>query len=382
MKKVLYFVILSLLIILSACSSKNTDTEQIPNGSESGTADLPQETLEPYADIRYFEGVGRKKELEEGEYKREDIVTYIFNQDTVLLGSEELQAQVMENGKNPGLGVRALHERGITGEGVNVAIIDQNLLLNHPEFSGKIAAYHDTGCEQDEGVGSMHGPAVTSLLVGNTIGVAPGAKVYYAAAPSWTGDSSYYSQALYWIMEENRKLPDDEKIRVVSVSAAPSGEGPASLFTFTKNQQMWDEAVLAAQQEGILVLDCRNDPTTGVIGPAFYNPEHPDNVSLCAGGFPKKPSRTPSWQIGAPASYRTSAEEYFEGSPSYQYTGEGGTSWAIPYAAGVLALGWQINPALESDQIVQILFDTGAMVEDGSRIIDPAAFIDAVEKTK
>ena len=44
----------------------------------------------------------------------------------------------MENGKNPGLGIRALHGQGITGEGVSVAIIDEAIFLEPPEsFSGR-----------------------------------------------------------------------------------------------------------------------------------------------------------------------------------------------------------------------------------------------------
>jgi len=179
--------------------------------------------VKPFDDVH---GVFDSKTFEADEYDPDDMITLTFNEGTVFKGGEVLQKELMENGKNPGLGVRALHAEGITGQGVNVAIIDQNLLLNHPEFSGKIAAYYDTGCNMSAAEGSMHAPAVTSLLVGNTIGVAPGAKVYFAAAPSWTGDSKYYADALNWIVEENRKLPDTDKIRVVSISAAPpSGEG-------------------------------------------------------------------------------------------------------------------------------------------------------------
>lgn len=369
--------IVSLLITLSACSTTDMETEQVSDASPSQVVENMTEPVKPYEDIRYFEGSGRKKTFEESEYNKDDIITFTFNQDTVLMGNEEVQVQTMENGKNPGLGIRGIHDEGITGKGVKVAIIDQNLLLNHPEFSGKITAYYDTGCEQEEGVGSMHAPAVTSLLVGNTIGVAPDAEVYFAAAPSWKNDSEFYAKGLYWLIEENKKLPDNGKIRVVSVSAAPSGEG--SLFT--TNTNMWEEAVLAAQNEGILVLDCRDDKKTGIFAPAFYNPASPDDVSLCSGGFPATPRPVPAWQIGVPASYRTVAEEYMEGSPSYQYTGQGGSSWATPYAAGVLALGWQINPNLENEQIIQILFDTCLIIQDGSRIINPAAFIDAVEAT-
>lgn len=367
----------SLLMLFSFCNPINVRAVLNPDLVPSQTTENTQKIVKPYDDIRYYDWNDRKKVYEEDEYDKDDIITFTFNQETVLKGSEDIQEQIMENGKNPGLGIRSLHDRGITGKGVNVAIIDQNLLLNHPEFSGKITAYYDTGCEQDENRGSMHAPAVTSILAGNTIGVAPDAKVYFAAAPSWKGDSEFYAKGLYWIIEENKKLPDDEKIRVVSVSAAPSGSGSS----FTKNLSMWDEAVLAAQEEGILVLDCRNNEKTGIIAPAFYNPTNPDDVSMCTGGFPTSKYKVPSVHIGVPASYRTVAEEYIEGSPSYQYTGQGGLSWGIPYAAGVLALGWQINPALDNDQIVQILFDTCSIANDGSNIINPGAFIDAVLST-
>lgn len=332
--------------------------------------------LKPYDDIRAI--FGQEGIYKENEYNIDDIITFTFNEGTVLMGNEKLQDVIMNNGKNPGLGIRELHKEGITGKGINVAIIDQNLLLHHPEFDGKIAEYYDTGCNQDSNRGSMHAPGVTSILVGKTIGVAPDAKVYFAAAPTWNGDSEFYAKGLYWIIEENKKLPVGEKIRVVSVSAAPSGDG--SLFT--KNMSMWDEAVLAAQEEEILVLDCRSKEKTGIIAPAFYDPENPNDVSMCIGGYPTKTFVVPASRIGVPASYRTVAEEYWEDSPSYQYTGQGGLSWGIPYAAGVLALGWQVNPTLDNTQIVQILFETSSIANDGSNIINPIAFIDAIKKIK
>lgn len=356
---------------LSTSSESQPDTTSVSNTKKQ--ADI---LLKPYDDIR--DVISNKAIFEENEYRAEDIITFTFNKGTILKGNEKLQEEIMENGKNPGLGIRELHKEGLTGKGINVAIIDQNLLLHHPEFDGKIAEYYDTGCEQDSNSGSMHAPAVTSILVGSNIGVAPDAKVYFAAAPSWKGDSEYYAKGLYWIIEENKKLPEGEKIRVVSVSAAPSGEGSF----FTKNTNMWDEAVLAAQEEGILVLDCRSDKTTGFIAPAYYDTENPEDVSLCKGGFPTYKYVVPSTHIGVPTSFRTVAEEYWEGSPSYQYTGQGGLSWGIPYAAGVLALGWQVNPALDNDQIVKALFETCAVSNDGSNIIDPTAFIEAVKKTK
>lgn len=360
-KKIL--LCMPLLLLLTACESEK---------------EVSALTVNPYDDIRASTWSGDNKSVyEESDYSIDDIFTFTFNEGTVLKGSEDLQAQMMEEGKDPGLGVRSIHEQGITGAGVHVAIIDQNLLTDHPEFAGKIAAYHDTGCETDENRGSMHGPAVTSILVGETLGVAPGADVYYAAAPSWKCDSQYYAEGLYWIIEENKKLPEGEKIRVVSVSAAPSGPGSP----FTENLDMWDEALAAAKDEGILVLDCRSDAETGIIAPAYYDRAHREDPAMCVGGFPSSTYQIPAAQIGAPTSYRTVAEEYSKGSPSYQYTGQGGLSWGIPYAAGVLALGWQVNPDLSNEQIVQLLFDTCSTGTNGSNIIHPTAFIAAVQDT-
>jgi serine protease AprX len=258
--------------LVTEAPTEQTSTPSEPQLDTSPASNDKKESdifLKPFDDIRAVDN--KEGIFKENEYSPDDIITFTFNEGTILEGNEKLQEEIMNNGKNPGLGIRDLHKEGITGKGINVAIIDQNLLLHHPEFDGKIVEYYDTGCEQAADRGSMHAPAVTSILVGNTIGVAPDAKVYFAAAPSWTGDSEFYAKGLYWIIEENKKLPEGEKIRVVSVSAGPSGDGSP----FTKNLNMWDEAVLAAQEEGILVLDCRNNRKTGFIAPAFYDPENP-----------------------------------------------------------------------------------------------------------
>ncbi len=370
MKKRILLIMVILTVALSGCANKDEVVEPVETVSSV-------EVVKPFSDLRYIEYAGFKKVYEKDEIIQEDIITYTFNEKTILKGYEDQQKQIMENGKNPGLGVRSLHALGITGKGVNVAIIDQNMLLDHPEFEGKIVKYYDTGCEQSENRGSMHGPAVTSILVGETNGVAPDANVYYAAAPSWKADSQYFADALYWVIDENKKLPANEKIHVVSVSGAPSGQGSP----FTTNLESWDEAVLAAQNEGILVLDCRLDDTTGIIYQAFYDPSNPDDVALVKGGTPQSHQVISNQYIGVPTSYRTVAEEYDLGDCSYQYTGKGGLSWGIPYAAGVLALGWQLNPNLSSDEMIEILFETCTTANDGSNIIDPVKFIEAINKT-
>ncbi len=367
------FFSIVILICLSACG-QGFPQYGGPSPTQVGTDKSP---VKAYEDVRF-------KDLSSLEFNpdRELMEGLTFNLKTDWPSQAiPVAREIMEKGKNPGLGVRALHEQGITGKGVNVAIIDQNLvaILDHPEFKGKIARYYDTGTKQPKNESSMHGPAVASLLVGEQIGTAPEATLFYAAAPSWTGDAQYYADALDWIIDQSEQLPEGQKIRVVSVSAAPSGPGSP----FKSNNKAWDEAFQRASEAGILVLDCTTN--YGLTAPCYLDLNDPDNVSKCTPGFPGRGSPSAlsaaSNYIFIPTSHRTTAEEYSKGDFSYQYTGQGGLSWSIPYLAGVLAMGWQVNPNLTGKQILELVFNSAYVTEDGFKVINPPNFIDMVRQS-
>lgn len=333
----------------------------------------PPEEVEvvPYADVR-------STDLQALDLSGDAALlrTLTYNRETLWPPANRLPAgfsplAVMEAGKNPGLGVRALHGRGITGAGVNVAIIDQPLLQDHPEYNGKIAAYHDVSTGFDS---SMHGPAVASLLVGTHCGTAPGATLFFVAAPSWTQDTAYQAAALDWIVEQNAALPADRKIRVVSVSAAPSGPNSP----FTQHQELWDAARDRAEAAGIVVLDATVH--RGLVGSCWYNAADPENVAACTPGYPGETPQFLPGRILAPASPRTVAQHYdLQGRNSYIYFGRGGLSWAIPYCAGVLAMGWQVNPDLSGERMLELLMESAHTQPSGAKIINPTAFIELVE---
>lgn len=298
--------------------------------------------------------------------------TLTFNKATVWPQAIKPAAkELMLTAAVPPLGIRKLHEEGITGEGVNVAIIDQPLLPDHPEFEGKIIAYHDTGCGGPPT--SMHGPAVASLLVGEECGTAPGAKIYYVAAPSWKKNASYYAKAIDWILEQNDNLPVNEKIRLVSVSAAPSGQGSP----FTEKNIMWDEACKRAEDAGILVLDCTSH--MGFIGSCYHDSLSPDDLRKCRPGFPGQEDSASNKPVCAPSSLRTTAEQYEPNDFSYQYCGRGGLSWSVPYTAGVLALGWQVKPDYTPQYMKELLIASAYPCRSGGRIINPRRFIEFVK---
>ena len=347
----------------------------------AGAAETPAPTAEPaapYSDLRYLPWLDEyaQQTYQPGEYTAEDLYTYTYNTGTIFAGAEDEAAALLEEDKDPGLGVRGLQAQGITGKGVRAAIIDQPLLTDHPELSGRIAAYYDTGCEGE--TSSMHGPAVASLFAGESIGIAPDATLYYAAWPSWLMDSRYAAEALDWVVAQNEALPDGEKIRVVSVSAAP---GNAEMF---QNADLWDAAVARAEQAGLLVLTVDGagvEKTRLVPYPAVLARNDRDNPAACRTGFADSDERaeTGSNTLSLPCSYRTVAEEYTAGQYSYTHDGHGGLSWGIPYCAGVMALGWQVDPTLTGEEMMQYLLSTAATGTDGSHIIDPVQFIQTLQ---
>jgi subtilisin family serine protease len=145
--------------------------------------------------------------------------------------------KIMELGKNPGLGVRTLHKRGITGKGVGVAMIDQPLLTEHQEYVDRLRLYEENNVKESD-ISRMHGPAVASIAVGKTVGVAPGADLYYIA--TWNFDMSrddnpldnfvFRAQSIRRLLDINRQLPAVRKIRVISMSIGwqPGQDGYAA----------------------------------------------------------------------------------------------------------------------------------------------------------
>jgi len=53
----------------------------------------------------------------------------------------------------------------------------------------------------------------------------------------------------------------------------------------------------------------------------------------------------------------------------------------VPYLSGVLAMGWQINPKLTGEQLLDMVFASAYKTGGPADIIDPKAFIEMVSDT-
>lgn len=294
------------------------------------------------------------------------LITLSFNLSTKW-DDDTLAKEVLEYGKIPPLGVKEIHKLGITGKGVNVAIIDQPLALNHPEYKDRIVKYKDFCPEEKKEQGSFHGPAVASLLAGKDIGSAPGVNVYYASVPQWLGDAKYEVAALNWILEINKSLKSEEKIKFVSVSAAVGDPNSRA-----KNHKLWLETVKKAKEEGVCVVDCTEGNRFISIGYIDYK------SNTFHYGFPNNNmNKGQINEVHVPNSLRTIAESYNNITFSYSYEGKGGLSWGIPYAVGVLCLAQQVNNSLSAQELKNLLIDTASK---NDCIIDPVGFIQLVKE--
>jgi serine protease AprX len=273
-------------------------------------------------------------------------------------------AKLLEDGKNPGLGLQALHKQGIDGRGVGIAIIDQPLLKDHIEYADRIVHYEVIDVE---GVPpQMHGPPICSIALGKTCGVAPKASLHYFAVPMWKPDNTPYCDAIDKLIQLSADPNITRRIRVVSISTG--------MFSQQANFDHWQEALKKAEQNGILVVTCAQESILhGML--ARIDGKDPDNPdSYQSGIYGVRPGA-----VLVPASNRTTAGH--TGRDVYTFWREAGMSWATPYLAGLAVLAFQVNPEIEPKTIVTLLQKTAVQTSVGA-VVQPVDFIKAVRDTK
>lgn len=273
-------------------------------------------------------------------------------------------ANMLEEGKNPGLCIRALHKQGFDGRGVGIAIIDQPLLKDHIEYADRLVRY-----EGIDVVGvpvQMHGPPVCSIAVGKTCGVAPGASFYFFAVPMWKPDNQPYCDIIDKLIKLNEDPKTTERVRVVSISTG--------MFSQQANFDRWQEALKKADENGILVVTCAQDSFQYGMLARIVGKDPDDPASYHSGIYGVRPGA-----VLVPASNRTTAGH--TGRDVYTFWREAGMSWATPYLAGLAVLAYQVNPEIEPKTIVALLKKTGVQTSVGA-IVQPKYFIEEVRNTQ
>lgn len=267
--------------------------------------------------------------------------------------------ELLEQGKDPGLGVRAIQAQGLTGRGVHVAILDNApLWRDHPEYAGITIKYAEAGAVPHAG-----GVPVFSVMGGANVGVAPGVKVSYytvqfGADNGQLHDFTYMAAAINRILDENRRLPEEDRVRVI---CAPIGASPDEV-----GYEDLRAAYRRAVRDGVLLV------TSDMVGLYSYQ-------VMGLGREPyADPNQARSYTPGswwADAWFNNGGQFWFAGKtiyvpmeartlaaqtgPDYRYYPRIGLGAALPWAAGMYALAVQANPKITPEQFLKIAYETG-----------------------
>ncbi len=274
-------------------------------------------------------------------------------------------AKVMEIGKNPGLGVRELHRRGITGRGVGVAVIDMGFLTDHAEYRDRLRLFEEIHSADE--TAQMHGVATASIAVGRTVGVAPEADLYYIAhfpasgkgtGPKPDRDLSWTAKGVDRILEVHRNLPAGKKIRVISISIGWDA----------RDAQQSDvreimEAVGRAKRDGIFVVCTSMDETYGfhIFGMSRTPLLDPDQTASYGDALWGSLDGGKAQVLRFPMDSRTTAGP--TGAKDFAFYRFGGLSWAVPWAAGLYALACQVDPDMTPQVFWRTALETGDSIE-------------------
>ena len=217
----------------------------------------------------------------------------------------------LESAKTPTDTIK-LHKAGKTGKNISIAIIDQRLNRQHPEYADNIKYYSVLGDTWDKDGIDYHGSLVSGCAVGHTTGTAPDADLYYFAAPMIVNgepNRKYINKAIRQLLEINKTLPENKKIRFLSCSWGSRTDNGAD-----DSKTLFDEC----EKTGIMVIGGAYKSMSDYIQ---YDKRYKNNTERI--GIPTDGKTTPFWQGG------------------YYYTRQGGASSTFPYIAGILACATQ-----------------------------------------
>ena len=327
-----------------------------------------------------------------------DLVTRLTFSDTTLWPTESAlppgwdRQRVMELGRSPGLGVHSLHERGITGRGVGIGIIDGPLLVSHREYQDRLRHYEEIGIRPYHAA-VMHSCGVTSIAAGAEIGVAPQADVYFVAVNFGRRDESGnhvgyvdIAEAIRRLVTINERLPRRRKIRTISISRGWNA-GETGTYELLN-------AIAEADEAGIFVVTTAVEVTHGFpIHGLGRNPlANPESIrSYGIADSWKQWVESGEWHPARmlfPMESRTIASE--TGADDYTFTRYAHTSWVVPYIAGLYALAAQVDASITPGVFISALRETGVPLVHGidgdsdelGSVVDPIRAMDLIADRK
>lgn len=248
-----------------------------------------------------------------------------------------------------------------TGDGVRVAVIDTGIDPRHPDLEGTVVAWRDFIEDRPDPYDDHgHGTHVAAILAGrghlqaNPLssyfltgerGVAPGAHLLVAKAmrADGTGDDATVARAIRWAVDPNGDGDTADGASIINLSVGFDGptasalDGPSAL------------AIAAAVRAGVVVVVASgNDGTDHVLPPADAEGALVVGAVDSDGAVAAFSNWGPELDVVAPGIVVSAYPHDLDGNDLARdgYTGMAGTSMAVPFVAGVVALMMDADPAL------------------------------------
>ena len=237
------------------------------------------------------------------------------------------------------LGVVQLFDRGITGKGVKIGVVDSGCQEIVEGDTIHMSIDHHGG---NTAARASHGVQVCSIIKSDRFGIAPDAELYAYNGTGFVDDIN----GLWWCFTNG--------CRVLNFS------GGYTPFDYTEDELAWAQLQIRSMldQGAILIASGGNAPNE-----TLTFPQDMDGVINIAG---LKRDRT---SANLNDNWAKDFAAFGQDVPLYTSAGgavgtNSGTSFAAPMVSAICALYLQQNPALTRDELYEILKATAVRLED------------------
>lgn len=253
--------------------------------------------------------------------------------------------EIFEKGKSIGLWIDDVHKMWYTWKWVGVAICDWQLKPHKDIQTKQYIVEHNAGNMPEY----FHASAVSSILAWKQTGIAPDSDLYFFAAKQNNGEEYWWddlNSAFTKIIEKNKQLSDNEKIRVISISGWLYGEWIRDLAMKLEDSWVW---VLTSGDffSDFWYLE-KKDPMWD--SDNFENYQHstwePDAIYVNSGD-------------------RTIANSIDEN--AYIHDPQACASWAVPVVAWYYVLACQADPTMTPKRFIKLARETSHEIDSTIR---------------
>ncbi len=249
---------------------------------------------------------------------------------------------------------------GFKGQGIRIGHLDTGIDVTHSEIAGKVQSFMEFNADGDRVVSqphdsAIHGTHTAGLLVGNTVGVAPSAKLISALVlPNGEGTFAQVIAGMQYVIDPDNNAATDDGADVVNMSLGIQGTYSEFLIPVAN--------MLKAGVVPVFAI--------GNFGPNGASTGSPGNIPDVIGvGAVDQNNNVASFSSRGPVAWTGSINGVFvkpdvvapgveitSASPGNKYIAMSGSSQASPITAGAVALLLSAKPNSTVDAIKNALY--------------------------